>query len=350
MAYSATIGINPLPAVFTVIGGGSYCAGGNGVSVSVNNSTFGVQYQLYNGSTATGSAVAGTGSSISFGAQTATGIYSVQATNASTGCRSDMSGTASVSIDAAPAVYTVSSGGSYCSGETGIGITLSGSNTGITYRLYQGTTAVGSTISGTGSVISFGTYSTAGTYSVQATNMSTGCQSAMSGTASISINNLPVAYNVTGGGSYCSGGVGVAVGLSNSTLGISYRLHRDGVAVGELVPGSGSALSFGIHTTAGNYTVTVGAGGQGRKVMASDKGLNSVFGTLDALGGTVLSRQSVAAMLLSAAIAAVLNPQRTTALYFVADGKGGHIFADTLQEHNANVAKWFAIRRQRGEM
>ena len=51
-----------------------------------------------------------------------------------------------------------------------------------------------------------------------------------------------------------------------------------------------------------------------------------------------------------AAIAAVLNPQRTSAYYFVADGKGGHIFADTLQEHNANVAKWYAIRRQRGEM
>ena len=51
-----------------------------------------------------------------------------------------------------------------------------------------------------------------------------------------------------------------------------------------------------------------------------------------------------------AAIAAVLNPQKTGAYYFVADGKGGHIFADTLQEHNANVAKWYAIRRQRGEM
>ncbi|MBP6442165.1 MAG: endolytic transglycosylase MltG, partial [Sphingorhabdus sp.] len=50
------------------------------------------------------------------------------------------------------------------------------------------------------------------------------------------------------------------------------------------------------------------------------------------------------------AIAAVLNPQKTSAFYFVADGKGGHIFADTLQEHNANVAKWYAIRRQRGEM
>ena len=49
-------------------------------------------------------------------------------------------------------------------------------------------------------------------------------------------------------------------------------------------------------------------------------------------------------------IAAVLNPATTTALYFVADGTGGHVFADTLQQHQANVAKWFALRRQRGEM
>ena len=49
-------------------------------------------------------------------------------------------------------------------------------------------------------------------------------------------------------------------------------------------------------------------------------------------------------------IAAVLDPAPTKALYFVADGTGGHVFADTLAEHNANVAKWYAIRRQRGEM
>ena len=49
-------------------------------------------------------------------------------------------------------------------------------------------------------------------------------------------------------------------------------------------------------------------------------------------------------------IAAVLDPAPTKALYFVADGTGGHVFADTLAEHNANVAKWFAIRRARGEM
>ena len=49
-------------------------------------------------------------------------------------------------------------------------------------------------------------------------------------------------------------------------------------------------------------------------------------------------------------IAAVLDPAETDALFFVADGSGGHVFAATLAEHNANVAKWYAIRRKRGEM
>jgi UPF0755 protein len=51
-----------------------------------------------------------------------------------------------------------------------------------------------------------------------------------------------------------------------------------------------------------------------------------------------------------ASIEAVLHPAPSGALYMVADGKGGHVFSSTLAEHNANVAKWFAIRRARGEM
>lgn len=51
-----------------------------------------------------------------------------------------------------------------------------------------------------------------------------------------------------------------------------------------------------------------------------------------------------------ASIEAVLHPAQTKALYFVADGSGGHVFAETLAEQNANVAKWYALRRQRGQM
>lgn len=49
-------------------------------------------------------------------------------------------------------------------------------------------------------------------------------------------------------------------------------------------------------------------------------------------------------------ILAVLHPAPTKALYMVADGSGGHAFADTLDQHNANVAKWRKIRRERGEI
>ena len=45
-----------------------------------------------------------------------------------------------------------------------------------------------------------------------------------------------------------------------------------------------------------------------------------------------------------AAIRAVLNPQHTDELYFVADGKGGHVFTKNLKEHNRNAAKWRKIR------
>ena len=46
----------------------------------------------------------------------------------------------------------------------------------------------------------------------------------MTGSAKVTVNTLPAAYQVTGGGSYCSGGTGVAIGLNNSSSGVSYQL------------------------------------------------------------------------------------------------------------------------------
>jgi UPF0755 protein len=47
-----------------------------------------------------------------------------------------------------------------------------------------------------------------------------------------------------------------------------------------------------------------------------------------------------------ASIEAALNPAATSALYFVADGKGGHAFADSYEEHLKNVKRWRDMRRQ----
>ena len=46
-----------------------------------------------------------------------------------------------------------------------------------------------------------------------------------------------------------------------------------------------------------------------------------------------------------AAIEAVLQPRRDKELYFVADGSGGHAFAETLKDHNANVQKWRLVEK-----
>lgn len=50
-----------------------------------------------------------------------------------------------------------------------------------------------------------------------------------------------------------------------------------------------------------------------------------------------------------ASLEAAANPDTTEYIFFVADGTGGHAFAETLAEHNRNVAKWREIERERAQ-
>ncbi len=88
------------PIAFQLQGGGSYCAGGNGVDIFLNGSESGVNYQLYH----LGSVIdelPGTGQSLYFSPQLNEGSYYAVASSGS-GCHTDQSGSASVSISPLP--------------------------------------------------------------------------------------------------------------------------------------------------------------------------------------------------------------------------------------------------------
>lgn len=93
------------------------------------------------------------------------------------------------------------------------------------------------------------------------------------------------------------------------------------------------------------YPVTKGKP-LGRRILRSELNADNGYNTYKRLGlpeGPIANPGK-------ASIEAVLHPAQTKALYFVADGTGGHVFAETLAEQNANVARWYAIRRSRGQM
>ena len=93
--------VNPVPTFYNVSGGGSFCAGGTGLHVGLVGSTSGINYQLYDGTTIVGSSVTGLGLSLDFGLQTDAGIYTVVASNPTTACSDTMTGSATITVNAA---------------------------------------------------------------------------------------------------------------------------------------------------------------------------------------------------------------------------------------------------------
>ncbi len=105
MTGSAVITITPLPALFTVSGGGTMCPGSAGFHIILSGSVAGVSYQLYNGSTSIGSPLPGTGLSLDFGLQTAAGTYTVMAIGPSPlFCQRAMTGSATITISPSPVI------------------------------------------------------------------------------------------------------------------------------------------------------------------------------------------------------------------------------------------------------
>ncbi|NOD83037.1 MULTISPECIES: endolytic transglycosylase MltG [unclassified Ruegeria] len=90
------------------------------------------------------------------------------------------------------------------------------------------------------------------------------------------------------------------------------------------------------------YGVTKGQGTLGRGLRRSELNRPTPWNTyqIDGLPPTPIANPGLAS--LEAAVA----PDDTDFVFFVADGTGGHAFAETLQEHNRNVAKWREIEAE----
>jgi len=255
MTGSAVITANPLPTSFTVGGGGAQCTAESGATITLSGSESGVNYTLkYNGNN-NAAPVAGTGSTLSWPGRTLEGTYTVTAANATTGCSQSMSGNAVVSFNPSPAAYNVGGGGSYCSGGSGVSIALDNSFHNTTYQLKRNGVSTGAPVSGTLSAITWPSQTAAGTYTVTATFTSPGCSAEMNGSAVVSINPLPVAYTVGGGGSYCSGASGLSVTLNGSEANTDYHLLLNGTDTNNSITGIGvQHINWVNQTAAGTYT------------------------------------------------------------------------------------------------
>ena len=91
------------------------------------------------------------------------------------------------------------------------------------------------------------------------------------------------------------------------------------------------------------YGLTKGEGVLGRGLRASELTKITPYNTYAIVGlpPTPIANPG------RAAIEAAAHPSQSDALYFVADGSGGHVFATTLSEHNRNVAAWRRIEAER---
>lgn len=240
------IQVQAKPSIFSVNGGGAYCAGGAGLNLDLSGSTAGLTYELFVDGITTGQTVLGTGGVLSFINEKASGIYTIKATDNATNCNLFMNGSATVVQVTLPLPYNLSGASTYCAGGNGVTLSLSGSQIGVNYTLYKGGVAF-STVAGSGGMISWPNC-VAGVYTADAVTANPiSCPMIMNGSVTVTTNPAPVA----------SAGADVSICAGSSvTLGASGgQSYSWSPAAGLNNVNTGTPVASPVTSTL--YTVTV---------------------------------------------------------------------------------------------
>ena len=231
--------VNP---IFPITGDSSTCAG---VVSDFSDLTSGGVWSSSNSTVATITATTGVVDAIASGT---TVIYY----ELSTGCITSKI----VTVNVLPASFNVIGGGGYCSGGAGVMVGLNGSDTGISYRLYEGASLIASA-GGTGAAIYYGPYSGTGDYIITGVNILTGCVNTMADTATITVEPILVpAVNITAGAgdTICTGANTTFTAVTlNGGISPAYVWYVNGVHVSttgstyNFIPVTGDIVS--VHLT-----------------------------------------------------------------------------------------------------
>ncbi len=203
-----------LPALFSITGNISFCAGSDGTLIGLTGSQSGINYQLFLNGTAVGSAVPGTGSAIEFGYQTAAGTYTVVATNlAYVYCHSDMLNPLIVTLKPAPVIIGIVPTPASCGTDNGtLTITASGGTPAYQYSIDNGATWQPASVF---------THLAAGTYYVKVKDVN--CES-LATTATVTLSGTTLTATVVPQPIACLGGTtgSATITASGGTGTLSY--------------------------------------------------------------------------------------------------------------------------------
>ncbi|HEY0656790.1 MAG TPA: PKD-like domain-containing protein [Chryseosolibacter sp.] len=260
LSNTVVVDTDLVPAQPTITVSGTaqpFCEDG-GTSTVVLTSSAGAGNVWYRNGVATGQ----TGTSITLTTAAQSGSYTVQVTGAApTSCTSAMSAASVVTINASPTIsYTVSTSdadNTICVGDA-LTLTLSSSQTGINYQVFDNTAAaVSGIVGGTGSSLNIAVTPTTAstTLTVRATNSVTLCTADLTDTETITVNPIPSTPTITVSGTaqpFCEdGGTSTVVLTSSAASGNVW--YKNGVATGQ----TGTSITLTTAAQSGSYTVQV---------------------------------------------------------------------------------------------